>query len=600
MGVAVQSVAATLLLAVALPFALIVEVVGILLVVLSLIPPLRRFVGGVQRWLGGSLGDSYALLTSPLATASMLTSIQRDLEWTCARAKAVVVISHSQGAALAYQLLKRVQPTEVRRFLTVGAAVGKLEALGFVSRSMPRVLWASFFAAAFSLGATFFFIQELPSFKGQEPWILAAILAGVSVAVWLWILRFLAVSLGFTLRGLNDNRQGELALVQYPGNFEWHDLYGSVDPVSNGPTFSKDSSGYSATPIRNRANILKDHTDYLKNHETFWSNVLRSFPLDGAHRERLAPDDGLLHHVTKRRAARTTNLATGRLITLAIFALVLWWSLPFWSQRGNPDEWCWSGLANFLEVLPSWLGDSISTILFKPGGASCIRFPLLLLALPMAHGLTFLVWRLWERASTKAFMRRQLLGGSRHLYRTGYFGAISILMFAVALLAHRSYEPSRAVPSAFILVAALAALVSALVLSWRPYRFIRSLMFETSPEDRPRTQLSIVVAIVAGIGAIALFVALTAVSPRVAGVLGGTAFTILAVYLVGRPKDRRSAFEPRRHYLIVRMTLLIVCSILAVSLPVLLTSVWWLVLIPALVALFWVMGGRGRTAAASG
>ena len=173
LGVAVQSLGTTLILAFALPFALIVEFVGIILLALSLISPLRRFVGGVQRWLGGSLGDSYALLTSPLATASMLTSIRRSLDWACARSDVVVVLAHSQGAALAHRLLARYHPREVRRLVTFGAAIGKLETLDFVSRSMPSALWASLLASAFSLGATCFFVIELSQFgdatRGSSP-----------------------------------------------------------------------------------------------------------------------------------------------------------------------------------------------------------------------------------------------------------------------------------------------------------------------------------------------------------------------------------------------------------------------------------------------
>ena len=80
-------------------------------------------------------------------------------------------------------------------------------------------------------------------------------------------------------------------------------------------------------------------------------------------------------------------------------------------------------------------------------------------------------------------MRRKLLGRSLILYKTGYLGALALLMVAVARLAVVLYELSNIWPSRFVMVAAFAGLATALAVSWRPYRFLRSMMFEMRSGD---------------------------------------------------------------------------------------------------------------------
>ena len=87
----------------------VVFVLMLLLLVLALlpIPQLRPVLVSIQKKLSAIVGDSYVLLQSPVQAAAIKTQVARDLDWLVAKCRAVAVVAHSQGGAVAYETLRQ-------------------------------------------------------------------------------------------------------------------------------------------------------------------------------------------------------------------------------------------------------------------------------------------------------------------------------------------------------------------------------------------------------------------------------------------------------------------------------------------------------------
>jgi hypothetical protein len=530
---ALDSLSATVLLAVALPAAVVMEVVGIILIILALVPQLQRFVGGVQRLLGRSVGDSYTLLTSPMSLTSMITRIQGDLGWVCKRAKTVVIVAHSQGAALAHRALRQEHPANVIRLITVGQAVGKLEALDFVGSSMRLALWTSLLAGTFALGFSVLFFWLLPALASAQPAWIGSVLTAASVATWIGILRFLALSLGFSLRGLNEKHRDHLRLGQSIPRFEWHDLYGSVDPVSNGPMFHEAEAGYVPKPIRNSANILRDHTQYLQNRDTFWPAVMSALPLSAPWARVLRPQPSLESAAERRKAVRVTSLVAARVVAVATFVCVGWWSMPYWSSRGNVDEWCWSGLRALLKNIPDWLGNPPAAALFK-GSSDCVRIPAWMLVAPAVYLAIHLSWRWWDNEAVRAFLARKTRSAQEGVFVSLFAASVASGLAGLALVSFAIYSPVRPLPTAVGFLAGATFVVMGLITYWRPYEAYRRFWLGPSrPEDKDKgAQISPAEVF----PFVILSFAVLFFDRPVAAVLAGAFFTALNLTIWNRPK----------------------------------------------------------------
>ena len=91
---------------------------------LSAIPPLRGAVRRAQLAITNGVGDSWLLNHSPVGLDSMMTRIERDLEWLERRAYRVAVVAYSQGAVVAHQVLSaRPRAGRVRLFVSYGSAL---------------------------------------------------------------------------------------------------------------------------------------------------------------------------------------------------------------------------------------------------------------------------------------------------------------------------------------------------------------------------------------------------------------------------------------------------------------------------------------------
>jgi hypothetical protein len=95
------------------------------------IPRIDQAVRWVTVKISAVLGDSYMLAHCPVQFAAMRTQVARDLRWLQERCEKVVVVAHSQGAAIAHQVLKdgSYDPGSMRVFITLGQGISKLHLL---------------------------------------------------------------------------------------------------------------------------------------------------------------------------------------------------------------------------------------------------------------------------------------------------------------------------------------------------------------------------------------------------------------------------------------------------------------------------------------
>jgi hypothetical protein len=95
------------------------------------IPRIDVAVRWVAVKISAVLGDSYMLAHCPVQFSAMRTQVARDLRWLQDRCEKVAVVAHSQGAAIAHQVLKDGGDHlgNVRAFVTVGQGISKLHLL---------------------------------------------------------------------------------------------------------------------------------------------------------------------------------------------------------------------------------------------------------------------------------------------------------------------------------------------------------------------------------------------------------------------------------------------------------------------------------------
>jgi hypothetical protein len=130
--------------------ALGVVVLVLLLLALDFVPVIRSRVRTFTLGAAQTLGDSYLLLREPVQGAVMIGRLERDLDWLAANSQRVVIVAHSQGAALSHLVCQRLperNPMVARRvaaLITVGSALWRLRNIEVMGRSMRLRLAGTF------------------------------------------------------------------------------------------------------------------------------------------------------------------------------------------------------------------------------------------------------------------------------------------------------------------------------------------------------------------------------------------------------------------------------------------------------------------------
>ncbi|MDQ3690811.1 MAG: hypothetical protein M3406_12420 [Chloroflexota bacterium] len=332
----------------------------LLLGVLSVlpIPVLQDVAAAAQRNLAGSFGDLALLVRSPSRFAAMWSRVERDVRDVHAQCDAVVVIAHSQGAAVSWQAIRRLQapatPDErvsVPLLITYGQALRKLKLLYIADHEASPlhrlgVLLVSLVSTA-GLIALVVLVWAI--------WTQAV--AGETVDVRLWyggaavVLGTFLVqhTLGLLVGTWDDaaevSLRGEIADVSEANrSFRWIDLWASADPAPNGPLLHEPAPQHApdvgdvvdSYKVRNLGSTLIDHTVY-------WSNSGEFIPAIVAGASALAASLGCRTPTWTEVAARAR--LQDRLVHLLVAGRVAYWAAtitilmalyPSWAAIGGP------------------------------------------------------------------------------------------------------------------------------------------------------------------------------------------------------------------------------------------------------------------------
>jgi pimeloyl-ACP methyl ester carboxylesterase len=243
-------------------------VVGIAML-LSLIPigPWRRKVVDAVRAMTLTLGDSY-VLEEDIQRAALVDRVQRALDWLAKQTDKVVVIAHSQGGAIAHEVLRQ-NASNAAMFVTVGSGLEKLHFLREVVIGKKGLIFASLL---FPLIVTGVVIAGSTS----EHW--ARGLAGLIAFVALMFFTVLLVELDFYKKQLSD-AVPDLELRSL-GPKRWIDIYASDDvvPMNRGSLLAT-AHFLDRRRVYNEGSYVGDHLGYFTNVNDalpiMWQNLAR-------------------------------------------------------------------------------------------------------------------------------------------------------------------------------------------------------------------------------------------------------------------------------------------------------------------------------------
>jgi hypothetical protein len=325
--------AAMFLLAAFVGLAVTVLALALLVLVFTNIPLLATFARSAQRGLANGVGDAYVLTRSPIRFGAMSSQVRSDLRELCKESKAVAIIAHSQGTAVAWHAVKHEltdNPSEdspvanhLRLFLTYGQAVRKLTFMRLIAQtSLTRHGPVASLGAGFALLAV-----ALLLFGGPGPLMLITIALAIASEVAL-----VSRTMPSWSRSGADLEADWDAVRQVAPKLEWLDLWASADPVPGG---SLDLNGASirSYKIRNLASGVLDHVVYWKNGTEFLAMVAaRLFGLGGPRQYAAELTDPLLVASAMRRHSRVLTLMAMRVVLAGAAiagALQAWWTPDF-------------------------------------------------------------------------------------------------------------------------------------------------------------------------------------------------------------------------------------------------------------------------------
>lgn len=73
-----------------------------------------------------TLGDAYVLVSSPIQKAAAIRKVLDGIDWLEQHCDSIVVVAHSQGAAIASEALRQCENKKVKKLITYGSGLSKL------------------------------------------------------------------------------------------------------------------------------------------------------------------------------------------------------------------------------------------------------------------------------------------------------------------------------------------------------------------------------------------------------------------------------------------------------------------------------------------
>lgn len=380
----------------------------ILLLVLALIPLsfTQSLAGQLQQVLSAFIGDSYIFLTSPLQAASITNQVQHDLCWLVQRCCRVVVVAHSQGAAVVVNMLRQDLMADLTsdsfQLITYGSGLKKLDGLHEAQQNKE------FWGAYGSLGS-FLVLCGLILLLWSEPptdFRNTIILIFISIPAFLYMLIVpeKALKKTFDINYFDPK-------VLFGAQITWHDYFASQDPVTNGPLYNTSEKKQHdenipvyTKGVHNRGSLLFDHTTYWENLDGFVGLVARNLAhFDNVQIDKVSSDDCQLTELALyRRRWRTNALIIARYAAALVLALLLF---SHWHNLGTigleTKELLQGAKSYSLDALIDPTLQSIDLAGLRSAGGI-----MLALAVFLGYQLLYQIWRWWENRDIQAFFQR--------------------------------------------------------------------------------------------------------------------------------------------------------------------------------------------------
>ena len=362
------------------------------------IPGYSHILAWVQEIISSILGDAYIFTSSPTRLAAVVTQARKSLDWLSATSRKVIIVAHSQGAAVAYHVLNSENPPVVGGLVTLGSGLKKLHFLQNLrnEHDVPITFMINYSLALGGVSMAYLLAGHdalLP------PW-----LEGGTGIAYIFIFLSTLVSLMASLLPISTDEIKNWWKSRGGGSdLHWLDVYASHDPVSDGPLFEARLDGIESQQVTNQGSLIADHTAYWENVDEFvatvgtWMSKTADLPIP---LHALNNDDaGLLQH------ARTARLWRVRFLRF--------WR---WTVYGAAILVAAAGLApTGGRAINQAIGVHISWLLAGPRGSgqflglSHFHLGLLVFAIGayLVQLLTNGFWRMWTNSETKDFCSRE-------------------------------------------------------------------------------------------------------------------------------------------------------------------------------------------------
>ena len=272
-GVVAETKAILVSLGVSLPIVLAFQLCVLALSILAVlpIPPLRKSLSGLLLAMTGVLGDAFVLIENPVQRAALVERTRRSLHWLAERCQGIMVVAHSQGAAIAHRALGNTAPPNVQELVTFGSGLEKIGQIEFAQRRGR----ATSTALAPLLTAGLLVLSVIPAFAGFRLDELA------KLGLWMLFvpaaIAFVTLHVSIRTYWMEDatSQTDELAtpLRHLTENRRWLDVFATHDPVPNGPLYRE------ASPLAPVVADIVNRRDVFTDHITYWNNDAEFLPI---------------------------------------------------------------------------------------------------------------------------------------------------------------------------------------------------------------------------------------------------------------------------------------------------------------------------------
>jgi hypothetical protein len=248
------------------PVALVLMAFVLLLDLLQRLPLVGSFATRLVGKFEQGVGDAYLFCLDGPARGAMKQRISRDLNWLQQRCDRVVVVAHSQGAALTHDVLAgtaKLRPGRaVDLFVTVGSGVRRLYNMRrlYSDQRLLTLGWLGVLAAVAATAGLLVAGIGLAAGIGQAAVGAGAMLVALGLGAHAWVHRAISTEVDRPLPDLALPRSSTAA---------WRDYYATADPVPNGPihTDARDPNriDVQSCVVHNYRSLSKDHSGYVDN-----------------------------------------------------------------------------------------------------------------------------------------------------------------------------------------------------------------------------------------------------------------------------------------------------------------------------------------------